>query len=379
MFENIITFIRELYPQADFIPLHAPVFKGRERQYLMEAIDSTFVSSVGLFVDRFEQMMCEQTGATHAIATVNGTCGLHTALVVAGVQPGDEVITQPLSFVATANAIAHCGAKPVFVDVDSDTLGLSPQALKKFMDSETHLKNHRLVNKHTGRKISGCVPMHSFGHPCEIDEIVQICQSFGIPVVEDAAEALGSQFKGKPVGTFGDMGVFSFNGNKTITAGGGGAIVTNHADHARLLKHITTTAKIDHPYEYDHDRIGYNYRMPNINAALAVGQMEMLDDFIAFKRVLAEKYRQFFQAGRIQFIGEPQASRSNYWLNAILFEDQQTRTLFLETAHQNRIGARPAWKLLNELPMYQDCYQTSLPIARKLQARLVNLPSGLPA
>jgi aminotransferase in exopolysaccharide biosynthesis len=283
-FPEIIHFIKSLYPDENPVPLHAPRFAGNEKKYVVDAIDSTFVSSVGKYVDRFEEMICKITGAKYAIATVNGTCALHVALRLASVQPDDEVITQPLSFVATANAISYCGARPIFLDVDRKTLGLDPCALEDFLKSNTLIKNGACCNSVTGRRIAACVPMHTFGHPCRIDAIANICDHYHIPLVEDAAESLGSTYKGRHTGTFGLFGIYSFNGNKTVTCGGGGAIVTNNDDLAKKAKHVTTTAKVQRPYEYVHDMTGYNYRLPNLNAALACAQLEQLDSFVENKR-----------------------------------------------------------------------------------------------
>ena len=282
-FSEIIDFIKSLYPSENPVPLHAPRFTGNEKKYVVDAIDSTFVSSVGEYVDRFEEMICEITGAGFAVATVNGTCALHVALKLAGVQPGDEVITQPLSFVATANAISYCGAKPIFLDVSRKTLGLDPTALKEFLKSNTQTKKQGCYNNVIGKRITACLPMHTFGHPCRIDEIAEICEHYNIALIEDAAESIGSTYNGRHTGTFGLFGVYSFNGNKTVTCGGGGTIVTNDGTLAKKAKHITTTAKLPYPYEYIHDMTGYNYRLPNLNAALACAQLEQLDFFIKKK------------------------------------------------------------------------------------------------
>jgi perosamine synthetase len=315
--QQFINFVRNLYETHDFIPLHEPKFKGNEKKYLNECIDSTFVSSVGKFVDLFEKKISEYTGAKYAVATVNGTAALHIALLIAGVKPGDEVITQPLTFVATSNAISYCNAKPIFIDVDRDTMGLSPEKLEYFL--ENHAKwdssTSQLLNTSTSRPIKACVPMHTFGHPCRIHEIKEICKKFNITLIEDAAESIGSLYspceiyrenendfnkttisrgKGQHTGTFGKLGIYSFNGNKIITCGGGGIIVTNDEDLAKEAKHITTTAKLPHKWEYSHDIIGYNYRMPNLNAALACAQLEQLPGFIENKRKLADKYKDFF-------------------------------------------------------------------------------------
>ena len=377
LFSEIIHFIKSLYPDENPVPLHAPRFIGNEKKYVIDAIDSTFVSSVGKYVDRFEEMICEITGATYTIATVNGTCALHISLKLADVQPGDEVITQPLSFVATANAIAHCGAKPVFLDVERETLGLDPTALKSFLQVHAHIRENASYNKTTGNRIAACGPMHTFGHPCRIDEIAEICNHYHIALVEDSAESLGSLYKGKHTGTFGLFGIYSFNGNKTVTCGGGGAIVTNDETLAKKAKHITTTAKLPHPYEHVHDMIGYNYRLPNLNAALACAQLEQLNAFVENKRGLARLYQNFFTSLNISFIKEPMNARSNYWLNAVMLPDRETRDGFLKATNETGVMTRPIWRLLNQLEMYKDCQTDALTNARWLEDRVVNIPSSV--
>lgn len=377
IFSEIIDFIKSLYPDEKPVPLHAPRFIGNEKKYVIDAIDSTFVSSVGEYVDRFEKMLCEITGANHTIATVNGTCALHIALKLAGVQPGNEVITQPLSFVATANAIAHCGAKPIFLDVEKETLGLDPTALKNFLQINGHIKKNSCFNKTTGKRIGACVPMHTFGHPCQIDTIADICEHYNIKLIEDAAESLGSMYKQRHTGTFGLFGVYSFNGNKTVTCGGGGAIVTNDEAIAKKAKHITTTAKLPHPYEYVHDMTGYNYRLPNLNAALACAQLEQLNNFVENKRELTLLYQKFFNSIGVPIIKEPVSARSNYWLNAIILPDRNVRDAFLKITNEAEIMTRPIWRLLNELDMYRDCQIDSMENAQWLVDRVVNIPSSV--
>jgi len=374
--QNIIDFIRSLYQTAEFIPLHEPKFVGNEKAYVVDCIDSTFVSSVGKYVDRFEQMMAEYTGAKYAVATVNGTAALHITLKLVGVNQGDEVITQSLSFVATCNAISYCGAKPVFVDVDRDTLGLSPASLLSFLSANTTQTSAGCINKTTGRKISAVVPMHTFGLPCRIDEIARICEEFGIPLIEDAAESLGSYYQGKHTGTFGKLAAFSFNGNKTITTGGGGMIITDDPVLAKRAKHITTTAKQPHPYEFVHDEIGYNYRLPNINAALGCAQMESLPRLLESKRTIALAYAKFFSASNVHFVTEPAQANSNYWLNALILEDKQAREEFLKELNEAGVMSRPIWRLMNELPMFRDCQSGDLTNAKWLEERVVNIPSS---
>lgn len=377
MFDRVIEFIKSLYPGMDIIPLHEPRFIGNEKKYLNDVIDSTFVSSAGAYISRFERMICEITGAKHAIATVNGTAGLQVALKVAGVEPGDEVITQPLTFVATANAISYCGAQPLFIDVDKDSAGLSPKALEAFLKNQCRKTEYSCLNDRTGRRISACVPMHTFGHPCRVDEIAKLCDQYHIKLVEDSAESLGSLYKEKHSGTFGAAGVYSFNGNKTVTCGGGGIIVTDNPQLAERAKHITTTAKIAHAYEYVHDEIGYNFRLPNLNAALACAQLENLALFVEKKRKLSQDYQDFFRSEGIHFLKEPENAQSNCWLNAILLPNRKVRDVFLEKTNNAGILTRPAWKLLNELNIYRDCISDSTINAKWLEDRIVNLPSSV--
>lgn len=375
--QPLIDFIRTAFNTAEFIPLHEPRFFGNEKKYLNECIDSTFVSSVGKFVDQFEQMFADFVGAKHAIAAMNGTAALHIALKLAGVEENTEVITQPLTFIATANAISYCGAQPVFVDVDKDTLGLSPQALEDFLQQHAEIKNNQCINKTSGKVIQACLPMHTFGHPCRIDEIAAICQQWHIELVEDAAESLGSYYQGQHTGTFGKLAAFSFNGNKVITSGGGGVIVTNDDALAQRAKHITTTAKVPHAYEYVHDEIGYNYRLPNLNAALLVAQMEQLEGFLKSKRQLAEEYKTFCQANKINWLAEPANSQANYWLQAIILEDAAARDEFLQTSNQQGVMTRPIWRLMNELEMFKHCQHGDLTNAKWLEQRVVNIPSSV--
>jgi perosamine synthetase len=374
--QDIIDFIRRLYQTAEYIPLHEPKFIGNEKAYVNDCIDSTFVSSVGKYVDRFEKMMADYTGAKYAVATVNGTAALHIALKLVGVKQGDEVITQPLSFVATCNAISYCGAEPVFVDVDRDTLGMSPDSLYSFLSSNTSQSSAGCINKTTGRKISAVVPMHTFGLPCRVDKIAKICDEFGISLIEDAAESLGSHYQGRHTGTFGRLAAFSFNGNKTITTGGGGMIITDDEVLARSAKHITTTAKVPHSYEFVHDEVGYNYRLPNINAALGCAQMESLPRLLESKRSVALDYAKFFSTSNISFVEEPPQANSNYWLNALILEDRQARDVFLKELNDAGVMSRPIWRLMNELAMFRDCQSTDLANAKWLEERVVNIPSS---
>jgi perosamine synthetase len=406
MYTEVINFIRNLYGNKDFIPLHAPVFTGNEKQYVNECIDTTFVSSVGKFVDRFEEMIQDYTGTAKAVACVNGTNALHLALLLSGVKQGEEVLTQSLTFIATCNAIAYSGAEPVFIDVDRDTLGLSPKALRTWLEGNTIIKDTEpvevskcqtvevskcqtvevssisraklCINKKTGRRIAACVPMHSFGHPCRIDEIVEICNEYHITVVEDAAESLGSFYKEKHTGTFAPIGILSFNGNKTITTGGGGMLLFRDAELGNLAKHLTTQAKVPHAWEFVHDHIGYNYRLPNINAALGCAQMEQLECFIANKRETAKCYQAYFEKlPEIEFFAEPLHSRSNYWLNVILFKDKQAQQAFLKQSNENGVMTRPAWQLMHSLSMFSHCQYQDLKNTTYIADRLVNIPSSV--
>ncbi len=377
MFEDVINFIQSTYQSKDFIPLHEPKFIGNEKKYLNECIDSTFVSSVGKFVDELEEKIAEYTGSKYAVATSNGTAALHISLLLANVKNGDEVITQPLTFVATCNAISYCGANPIFIDVDRNTMGLSPSALQEFLENNTSVKNRQCVNNTTGKIIKACVPMHTFGHPCRIDEIKGICDKFHICLIEDAAESIGSLYKGKHTGTFGQMGVMSFNGNKIITAGGGGCIITNNEMLAKRAKHLTMTAKIPHQWEFAHDMLGYNYRMPNLNAALLVAQLENLDSFIHKKRKLASTYADFFNNTTYSFIKEPENSQSNYWLNAIILKDKKQRGIFLDETNSKGVMTRPIWTLMNKLTMFKHAQCGELTNSDWLEQRVVNIPSSV--
>lgn len=378
MFEDVIAFIQDTYKTKEFIPLHEPRFIGNEKKYLNECIDSTFVSSVGKFVDEFEEMVARFSGAKYAVATSNGTSALHIGLKLVGVDGSCEVITQPLTFIATVNAISYCNAKPIFVDVDKETLGLSPSKLKEFLEEFTILnENGECINKSTNKIIKACIPMHTFGHPCKIDEIVEICDSYNIAVVEDAAESLGSYYKGKHTGSFGKVGVFSFNGNKIITTGGGGMLVTDDEQLAKKAKHITTTSKVPHPYEYIHDEIGYNYRLTNLAAALGVAQMENIQLFIDKQRYLAKKYEVFFKDTNIEFIKEPKDSKSNYWLNSVILKDEKTRNEFLKYTNDNGIMARPIWRLMNKLDMFKDVQTGNLDNSKWIEDRVVSISSSV--
>lgn len=377
-YDHVVAFIRAQFNSEKFIPLHEPRFTGREREYVLDAIDSTFVSSVGEYVNRFEKMMAEAAGTKFAVAIVNGTAALHLSLLLAGVERDDEVLTQALTFIATANAVSYIGAKPVFIDVDKDTLGLSPQKLSDFLKEFGEKRSDGFTyNKFSGRRIKACVPMHTFGFPCRIDEIVKIAEQWNITVIEDAAESAGSFYKGKHTGSFGTMGTFSFNGNKTITCGGGGAIVTDDEALAKKAKHLSTQAKVPHAWEFVHDETGYNYRMPNLNAAMACAQLEQLNDFIEIKRKLASRYSEFFSEASFSFVKEIENAKANYWLNAILMENKTERDAFLKYTNGKGVMTRPVWALMSRLNMFKECQSDGLENSRFIEERLVNIPSSV--
>lgn len=369
--------VREIYGD-DFVPLHRPIFEGNERKYLVDCIDSNFVSSVGIKVTEFEEKIAEYTGTKYAVATVNGTAALHVAIELAGVNIGDEVLSQALTFIATCNAITYAGAHAVFVDVDLETMGMSPDALREFLETHAEKTNSGALNKGTGRRIAACIPMHTFGFPCRIEEIVSICDDWGIAVVEDAAESLGSYVAGRHTGTFGKMATLSFNGNKVITTGGGGMLITDDPELAKRAKHITTTAKVPHPYEFVHDEIGYNYRMPNLNAALGCAQMERLEEFLTIKFEVASKWGEFFDANDVKFARAEGSNRANHWLNAIILDSSEDRNKFLATTNEKGVMTRPIWQLMSELAMFKDCQADSLVNSKWLVDRVVNIPSSVP-
>ena len=358
MSKNSINFIRSKFKEKDkFIPLHIPSFIGNEKKYLEDCIDSTFVSSVGAYVDLFEEKMSQFTQTKKSVAVVNGTSALQVALRLVGVKNNDEVITQALTFVATANAILYNNAVPVFLDVDIDTMGLSPSAVEDFLDEYGELREDGCYNKVTGRRISACMPMHTFGFPVHLDELILICEKWSIPIVEDAAESIGSNYKGQSTGSFGEVAGFSFNGNKVITSGGGGVITTNNIELAQRAKFLTTTAKDPHPYEYFHSESGYNFRMPNLNAALACAQLESIEVFLKNKRALANEYKTFFDSEGIKFRVENPETKANYWLMAIELNNKNDRDLFLKDTNSSGVMTRPIWQLMFRLPMFQNCYK----------------------
>lgn len=376
MSKKVIKFIQDCFKTKEFIPLHIPSFIGNEKKYLEDCIDSTFVSSVGAYVDLFEEKMSQFTQTKKSVAVVNGTSALQVALRLVGVKNNDEVITQALTFVATANAIVYNNAVPVFLDVDLDTMGLSPLAVENFLVEYGELREEGCYNKVTGRRISACMPMHTFGFPAHLDELILICKKWSIPIVEDAAESIGSNYKGKSTGSFGEVAGFSFNGNKVITSGGGGVITTNNIELAKRAKFLTTTAKDPHPYEYFHSESGYNFRMPNLNAALACAQLESLEVFLKNKRALANEYKTFFDSEGIKFRTENKNTKANYWLMAIELNDKSERDLFLKETNSSGVMTRPIWQLMFRLPMFLNCYKDSQKNAIFLQERIVNIPSS---
>ena len=378
MFSDIVSFIHSLFGTDEFVPLHAPLFIGNEKKYLAECIDTTFVSSVGKFVDRFEELVACYTGSKRAVVCVSGTNALHMGMLLVGVERDDEVLTQALTFIATCNAISYIGAHPVFLDVDRDTLGLSPLAVKRWLSTHAEVRDGQCYNKKTGRRIKACVPMHTFGHPMKIDELSAVCNEYHIELVEDAAESIGSFYKGRHTGTFGRVGAISFNGNKTITTGGGGMLLFQDEELGRLAKHLTTQAKVPHRWAFVHDLIGYNYRMPNINAALGCAQMENLDRYVSNKRETAERYREFFShIPDVEFVVEPANSRSNYWLNAVLLKDRRAQQSFLEYTNDHGVMTRPVWELMNRLEMFRGCETDGLENTVWLEERIVNIPSSV--
>jgi aminotransferase in exopolysaccharide biosynthesis len=377
MYKKLTTFIQDYYQSKDFIPLHAPQFSGNEKKYLMNTIDSTFVSSVGKYVEEFEKHIEMFTGTAKAVATVNGTAALHTALYMTGVKAGDLVITQALTFVATCNALYHMGAEPVFVDVSKVSLGLCPKALDIYLEDFARINTDGLCeDKSTGQIYRAVVPMHTFGHPVELDELLIVCKKWNVSLVEDAAESLGSFYKGQHTGTFGDFSAISFNGNKVITTGGGGMVLCKRVADGMHTKHVTTTAKVPHSYEFFHDEAGFNYRLPNLNAALGCAQMEVLPKFIQQKRALALQYNDFFAGSEFTFITEPDYAQSNYWLNAIICPNTEVRETFIKETNARGVMTRPIWKLMHRLPMFQNAKRGPLPISEWFESCLVNVPSS---
>lgn len=374
--KSIVEFVRDVYKTDEFIPLHAPVFNGNEKNYVLDTLNSTFVSSVGKYVDDFERKMESYTGTARAVATVNGTAALSAALYLAGVKRSDLVITQALTFVATCNALYHLGAEPVFTDVSPVNLGLCPVALENWLSENTELTEQGCLHRKTRQVVRAVVPMHTFGHPAELDELIAVCKRWHIVLVEDAAESLGSFYKGKHTGTLGEYGALSFNGNKIITTGGGGMVFCRTPEAGVRAKHVTTTAKVPHPYEFYHDEPGFNYRMPNLNAALGCGQMERLDSFLKQKRILAQRYEAFFAGSEFNFVKEPDYAQSNYWLNAVICENLDARDAMLAQMNDAKVMVRPIWKLMHRLPMFEKAMRDDLKNSEQIEARLINIPSS---
>lgn len=375
--EEIISFIKALYPDMNPVLLHCPQFLGKEKEYLAECIDTKFVSYVSHFVTDMEEHIKRITGAKYAVAMVNGTEALHMAIISAGINPGEEIITQSLTFAATSAAIVHCGALPVYIDVDKDTLGMSVVVLKNYLETNTEQKNGKCYNKKSGNVISACIPMHTFGHPCRIDEIAALCQEHNIILIEDSAESIGSLYKGKSTGTFGKVGILSFNGNKCVTTGAGGMLISDDEALAERAKYISTTAKRPSKWEFFHTEAGYNLRMPGTCAAIGAAQLEYFDETIKNKRETAALYQKYFAEIGIECIREPENARSNYWLNAIILQDRAEREEFLEYANSNGVQCRPIWTLMHKMPPYEKYERTELPNSQWLEDRVVNIPSSV--
>ena len=377
MFKPLVEFIRDTYQTKEFVPLHAPTFTGNERKYLIDTLDSTYVSSVGKYVEQFESEIENFTVTAKAGATVNGTAALHTALYMAGVKSGDLVITQALTFVATCNALFHMGVQPIFVDISKTSLGHCPNETQAWLEENAELDDTgKCRHKKSGATISAVVPMHTFGHPVELDELVVVCEKWNLPLVEDAAESLGSIYKSKHTGTLGDFGALSFNGNKIITTGSGGMVLCRTAEDGVRTKHITTTAKVEHPYEFHHDEPGFNYRMSNLNAALGCAQIEVLPEFLRQKRDLAQRYATFFVNSELKFVDQPGYAESNFWLNAVICPDTDSRNRLLDETNSSGIMTRPVWKLMHRLPMFAGAIRGDLKTSEWAEAHLVNLPSS---
>jgi aminotransferase in exopolysaccharide biosynthesis len=374
--QELIAFVQDRFGTRAAIPLHAPSFAQSDRDYVLDCLESTFVSSVGAYVPRFEQEFSKITGATSAVAVVNGTAALHVALRLAGVGEGDLVITQSLSFIATCNAVTYCGAQPLFVDVDSGTLGLSPDAVDELLNEIAVRTESGAIEKSSGRRIRACVPMHTFGHPVKLNELLAVCEDWGVVLIEDAAEALGSLYHGKHVGAHGCIGAYSFNGNKIVTTGGGGMLTFDDAELAAHAKHLTTTAKLPHAWNFVHDEVGYNYRMPNLNAALGCAQLERLEPSLKAKRALAADYQTFFEGTDMSFCAEPPETRSNYWLCTVVCHDPAARTRFLHETNSSGVMTRPVWTPMHQLPIYSDAPRGPLPVTEFLADRLLSLPSS---
>jgi perosamine synthetase len=374
--DDLVAFVRQLYATDAFIPLHVPILGKAEAQAVAQVVESGMISTVGECVGDFEAGLVKATGAAHAIATINGTAALHLALKGVGVGPGDEVITQALTFVATANAVRYCGADPVFIDVDLDTMGLSADAVEAFLAEHAEVgPDGTPINGTTGRPIRACLPMHTNGHPGDMERLGAVCERWGLPLVEDAAEALGSYRNGRHAGLSGRCATLSFNGNKIISTGQGGAIITDDAELARRLRHLAATAKKSHPWRYEHDEIGYNYRLPALNAALGVAQLDRLPELLASKREIAQAYIAWFEARGLIPIREPENASANFWFNAFLTDSPEARDTVLARTNAQGVMTRPLWDPLNTLPPYKTCQYGPLPNTQWLYERLVNVPS----
>ncbi len=377
--QKIYESIRNVVGEDSFIPLHTPFFGKTEEKYVVDCIRSNFVSSVGEYVDKFEKAIREYTKTKYTILTVNGTSALHICLLLTDVKKDDEVLVPSMTFVATPNAVRYIGAVPHFVDVSKESLGIDPFKLDEYLSKIAEVQENQCYNKKTHRQIKAIIPMHTFGHPVDMDELTSVAERYKLTIIEDAAEALGSLYKNKHVGNFSKMAILSFNGNKIITTGGGGAVLTNNEDLAKKVKHLTTTAKKPHPWEYVHDMVGYNYRMPALNASLGLAQIEKLDGFVEKKRILAEKYKESLKdVEEIEFFVEPGYARSNYWLNAIILNKEYTdaRDEILEETNKNGIMTRPVWKLMHKLEMFKDCPRMDLSVSESLEKRIINIPSS---
>lgn len=376
---TIVEVLQQHLVRKEFVPLHEPVFAGNEWAYVKECIDTGWVSSVGKYVDEFERRLAEFTGVKRAVAVVNGTAALHMCLLLAGVEPNDEVLLPALTFIATANAVSYCHAVPHFVDSEEVSFGVDAHKLDDYLGDIAEIRNGASYNKHTGRRMRALVPMHVFGHPVDLDAIVQVCEKYHLVLIEDAAESIGSSYKGVHTGNAGFVSALSFNGNKVVTTGGGGAILTNDEEVGRRAKHLTTTAKVPHRWAFFHDETGFNYRMPNINAALGCAQLEQLPGFLSAKRALAERYAQAFAAVEgVRFVAEPAYAESNYWLQALLLDETHAseRDAVLQATNDAGLMTRPVWTLMPKLPMYSACPAMAIPVAESVERRLVNIPSS---
>jgi perosamine synthetase len=374
---RLINLIKDIYKEKN-IQLHRPILNKNDQKFLVDCVKSNYVSSVGMYVNDFEKKISDITGAKYTIATVNGTSALHIAMITCGIERNNEVLTQSVTFVGTCNAISYIKAHPIFIDVDKDTMSMSPLSLKKFLNENAKKIKNLTYNKKTGRVIRACLPVHTFGFPARIREIKKICKEWNIKLIEDAAESLGSYIGKKHTGTYGDISAISFNGNKIITTGGGGMVLTNNRNYAERARHLSTTARIKQGYEYIHDEIGYNYRLPNINAALGCSQVSMLDEFLEAKLLIHEIYARFMELNNISFLSERKGTKSNNWLFAMIASNEDEKKMVLDTTNKKSIMTRPLWKLMHKLPMYKNAIKAQLPNSIWLEDRVINLPSSVP-